>query len=68
MEVRVDKIVTSPSGIWLGLQILGPRRSWVRFAKVLVPADRIPWRELDAMRARADEIEPSEVDEPLWVD
>lgn len=68
MEVRIDRIVVTPSGIRLGLQIFGPKDSWLKFATVLLPADRIPWRDIDALRARADSTEPSEVDEPLWVD
>lgn len=67
MEVNVDKIVVTPSGIWFGLQIHGPKKSWVRFAKVLVPADTIPWADIDALRSRWLSTEPDGLDdEPLF--
>lgn len=67
MEVNVDKIVVAQSGIWLGLQIHGPKKSWVRFAKVLVRADIIPWEELDALRLESLSTDAvAHQDEPLF--
>lgn len=66
MEAKVDKIVVTPQGIWFGLQITGPKGSWVRFARLLVPADTIPWQEIDAMRSVWLSTEPDGLDEPLF--
>jgi hypothetical protein len=37
MKVRVQEIHPTPSGLVMGVQIRGPKDSWVRFAQVEVP-------------------------------
>jgi hypothetical protein len=42
MKVRVDKILSLPSGLVCGLAICGPKDSWVRFAKIEIPWAEVP--------------------------
>lgn len=42
MKLRLEKISSTPSGLVMGVQIRGPRDSWVRFAILSVPYADIP--------------------------
>lgn len=47
MKLRLEKIATTPSGLVMGVQVRGPRDSWLRFAILTVPYSEIPLHVID---------------------
>lgn len=69
MRLLVDTITSSPSGLVLGVQVRGPKDSWLRFAVVEVPWPLIPPHVLDDYWAWADRDERLDlVDDALPMD
>lgn len=69
MKVRLSQATTSPNGLVFGVQIHGPRDSWVRFGILEVPWESVPPEALVRYTAWLDRDErlPLE-DEPLPLD
>lgn len=47
MRLRLEKITSTPSGLVCGVQIRGPKDTWLRFAILTIPFDQIPATVLD---------------------
>jgi hypothetical protein len=55
MKLRLDQMTSTPQGLVMGVQIRGPKDSWIRFAVLEVPWESVPryvvddwWRWKDA--------------------
>lgn len=66
MKVRVDTINSSPSSLFLGVQIHGPRDSWLRFAEIEIPFSQIPWETVWQIREHWELRIPEGQDESLF--
>ena len=69
VKIRLQQITPSPNGLCMGVQIHGPRDSWVRFGLLEVPWSEVPQSVIDAWWAYQDRDErvPCE-DTPLALD
>jgi hypothetical protein len=47
VRLRLDKITSTPRGLVMGVQVRGPKDSWVRFAKLEVPWSEVPQHVVD---------------------
>lgn len=70
VKVRVDKILSLPQGLVLGLSVHGPKDSWVRFAKLEVPWSEVPKNAIEDYWSWADRDERNDPqqDEALPLD
>lgn len=64
MKLRLQKATSTPTGLVMGVQIRGPRDSWVRFAVLEVPWEHVPgafvqdylhWSEVEDLDYGAEE-------------
>lgn len=70
MKVRLDQMTSTPSGLVMGVQIRGPKDSWIRFAVLEVPWESVPRYVIDDYWSWADrdEIVSKLEDVPLDLD
>lgn len=69
VKIRLQQIITSPSGLVMGVQIRGPKDSWVRFAVLEVPWAEVPRHFADDFYKWMDRDEVEvEYDAPLPLD
>jgi len=69
MRLRLEKISTSPSGLVLGVQVIGPKEAWIRFALLQVPWADVPLFAIEEYWAWADRLEREiDRDSPLPLD
>lgn len=47
MRLRLEQMTSTPSGLVMGVQIRGPKDSWIRFAVLEVPWDSVPRYVMD---------------------
>ena len=71
MKMRVTEILPTPSGLVLGVQVRGPKDSWLKFAQLEVPWESVDRSVIEAWsafyeRQRAREIE--DLDVPIEYD
>ena len=69
MKIRLDQITSTPKGMVMGVQIRGPKDSWLRFAILEVPFDSIPAYVIDDYWEWMSRKErPEDLDAPLPLD
>jgi hypothetical protein len=67
IEVTIDTITAHRGSLWLGLQVWGPKRSWVRFARVEVPLRTLDLQTFQVVLDEWDKVGPdSQPAEPLF--
>jgi len=69
MKIRLDQMTSTPKGMTMGVQIRGPKDSWLRFAVLEVPWESVPSYVLDDYWAWKDKAErTTDLDIPLMSD
>lgn len=69
MKIRLDQMTSTPSGLVMGVQIHGPKDSWIRFGVLEVPFGSVPKYVLDDYWRWLDRDErPVDLDTPLALD
>lgn len=69
MNLLVDTITSTPSGLVLGVQVRGPQDAWLRFALIDIPWSSIPDYVMDDYWKWIDRDERlDQVDTPIPMD
>lgn len=69
MKIRVVQVTSTSQGLVLGLQVRGPRDSWVKFGLVEVPWREVPNHVIDDFWKWHDRDEiVSDIETPLPLD